>query len=49
MYPRDAVNPLEEHQVLSGHLEPTNEGYALAKIQILKLCEYITKQYEEFN
>ena len=48
MYPRDAVNPLEEHQVLSGHWNP-QRGYALAKIQILKLCEYITKQYEEFN
>ena len=32
MYPREASNPLSESLILQGELEPTNEGYALAKI-----------------
>ena len=42
MYPRDAKNPLREDVLLKGELEPTNEGYALAKIVSAKLCEYIS-------
>lgn len=38
MYPKDAINPLNENQILNGQLEPTNEGYALAKISVAKLC-----------
>lgn len=41
MYPRDAINPLSEDLILKGELEPTNEGYALAKITSTRLCEYI--------
>lgn len=41
MYPRNAANPLNESQILQGELEPTNEGYALAKIFTTRLCEYI--------
>jgi GDP-L-fucose synthase len=41
MYPRNAQNPLKELDILTGELEPTNEGYALAKIAGAKLCEYI--------
>ena len=41
MYPREAENPLIEASILKGELEPTNEGYALAKIVSAKLCEYI--------
>ena len=44
MYPRNAKNPLKEELILKGELEPTNEGYALAKIMTAKLCEYIQKQ-----
>jgi GDP-L-fucose synthase len=44
MYPRDAENPLREDYVLKGGLEPTNEGYALAKIASAKLCEYIASE-----
>jgi len=40
MYPKAAVNPLVEEQILTGSLEPTNEGYALAKILTAKLCTY---------
>jgi GDP-L-fucose synthase len=44
MYPREAVNPLGEELILKGELEPTNEGYALAKIVTTRLCEYINKE-----
>lgn len=43
MYPRNANNPLKESDILSGELEETNEGYALAKILVSKLCEYVTR------
>ena len=42
MYPKNAPNPLKEEQILSGALEPTNEGYALAKILCVRLCEFIS-------
>lgn len=44
MYPRNAPNPLQEDMVLKGELEPTNEGYALAKVTVAKLCEYISRE-----
>ena len=44
MYPRNHVEPLQEEMVLTGELEPTNEGYALAKIVTTRLCEYITRE-----
>lgn len=44
MYPRNASNPLQEESILHGELEPTNEGYALAKITISRLCEYIHRE-----
>tara|TARA_B110000503_G_scaffold139823_1_gene229154 strand:- start:1001 stop:1927 length:927 start_codon:yes stop_codon:yes gene_type:complete len=40
MYPRSHRQPLVETDVLAGPLEPTNEGYAIAKIAGSKLCEY---------
>jgi GDP-L-fucose synthase len=45
VYPKLAPQPLEEEYLLSGHLEPTNEAYAIAKIAGIKLCEYYRKQY----
>jgi GDP-L-fucose synthase len=44
MYPRSAPNPLKESLILQGELEPTNEGYALAKIFATRLCEYINRE-----
>jgi GDP-L-fucose synthase len=44
IYPRAAPNPLSEEAVLTGQLEPTNEGYALAKIVALRLCQYIRSE-----
>lgn len=45
MYPKDYHNPLKEEYILSAPLEPTNEGYAIAKIAVAKLCEYMHRQY----
>jgi GDP-L-fucose synthase len=49
MYPRDAINPLVEELILKGELEPTNEGYALAKVTATRLCEYINKEDSSFK
>lgn len=44
MYPRNAANPLGEELILQGELEPTNEGYAIAKIFATRLCQYISRE-----
>lgn len=49
MYPRNASNPLHEEMILQGELEPTNEGYALAKIAVTRLCEYISREDASFQ
>jgi len=49
MYPRNAPNPLTESMVLKGELEPTNEGYALAKIYAQRLCSYINREDSNNN
>ena len=43
IYPRLAPQPIPETALLSSPLEKTNEGYALAKIAGLKLCEYLRR------
>lgn len=48
IYPRNAANPLSEDLLLTGELEPTNEGYALAKIVALRLCQYIRQEKQDF-
>lgn len=45
IYPREATQPMPEAALLTGPLEPTNEGYAIAKIAGLKMCEYYQKQF----
>ena len=45
IYPREAKQPMKEGALLSGHLEPTNEPYAIAKIAGMKLCESYNRQY----
>lgn len=45
IYPRMAPQPMREDALLTGPLEPTNEGYALAKIAGLKLCQHYHRQY----
>lgn len=45
IYPKLASQPMKESCLLTSALEPTNEGYALAKISGLKYCEYLNRQY----
>lgn len=45
IYPKLAPQPMKEDCLLTSALEPTNEGYALAKISGLKYCEYLNRQY----
>ena len=45
IYPRECPQPMKEEYLMTGKLEPTNEGYAIAKIAGMRLCEYISKQF----
>ena len=47
IYPKFAPQPIQEESLLAGPLEPTNEGYALAKIVGLKLCEKYYTQHKK--
>ncbi|MBO6166854.1 MAG: GDP-L-fucose synthase [Kiritimatiellae bacterium] len=44
IYPRMAPQPIPETALLTSELEKTNEGYALAKISGLKLCEFLRRE-----
>ena len=44
MYPKSIRSPLTEEKLMAGKLEPTNEGYALAKLFTTKLCQYISTE-----
>jgi GDP-L-fucose synthase len=45
VYPRECAQPMNEDDILTGAFEPTNEGYAIAKVAGMKLCEYANRQY----
>jgi len=45
IYPREAIQPISEKELLSGPLEKTNEWYAISKIAGIKLCQSFRKQY----
>ena len=45
IYPKECPQPIKEEYLLTSALEPTNEGYALAKIAGLKLVQTYNKQY----
>lgn len=45
IYPKLAIQPMQESELLTGVLEPTNEPYAIAKIAGIKLCESYNRQY----
>ena len=45
IYPRLAPQPMREDALLTSALEPTNEGYALAKIAAIKQCRCYNRQY----
>jgi GDP-L-fucose synthase len=38
IYPKLAVQPMQETALLTGTLEETNEPYVVAKIASIKLC-----------
>ena len=45
IYPKESQQPIKEDYLLSGHLESTNEPYAIAKIAGIKLCESYNRQH----
>lgn len=45
IYPREAIQPIQEEALLTGPLENTNECYAIAKIAGIKLCNALRKEY----
>lgn len=45
IYPKLAKQPVAESELLNGHLEETNEPYAIAKIAGMKMCESYNRQY----
>lgn len=47
IYPRECPQPIKEEYLLTSPLEITNEGYAIAKISGLKLCEYLNTHHPE--
>ncbi|MFA6127037.1 MAG: GDP-L-fucose synthase [Bacteroidales bacterium] len=49
MYPKNINEPLKENMILTGELEPTNEGYAIAKIFTQRLCSYINRENHSSN
>lgn len=49
MYPRNAENPLREDLVLKGELEPTNEGYAIAKVFAAKYASYVGRENKDLK
>ena len=45
IYPKVTPQPIKEEYLLTGPLEPSNEGYALAKIAGMRMCEYYRRQH----
>lgn len=45
IYPKNPKIPIQESELLTGPLEPTNEWYAIAKIAGLKMCQAYRTQF----
>jgi GDP-L-fucose synthase len=45
IYPRLADQPMREDSLWTGPLEPTNQGYAVAKLAGITLCDSYRRQY----
>lgn len=45
IYPREAPQPMPESALMTGPLESTNEGYAVAKIAALEMTKMYRRQY----
>jgi len=46
IYPKLCKQPMKEEYLLTGSLEESNDGYALAKIAGVKMCEYYSQTYK---
>ena len=45
IYPKHAEQPIREDRLLTGHLEPTNDAYAIAKIAGILLVQAVRREY----
>ena len=45
IYPKMSQQPIKEEYLLSGHLESSNDAYAIAKISGIKMCQSFNEQY----
>jgi GDP-L-fucose synthase len=45
IYPKFAEQPIREESLLTGHLEPTNDAYAIAKIAGIMQIQAVRRQY----
>lgn len=45
IYPKFAEQPIREDSLLTGHLEPTNDAYAIAKIAGIMQIQAVRRQY----
>lgn len=45
IYPKFAEQPIKEESLLTGHLEPTNDAYAIAKIAGIMHIQAVRRQY----
>jgi len=45
IYPKNCPQPIKEEYLLSGEMESTNIGYAIAKIAGVVMCDMYRKQY----
>jgi GDP-L-fucose synthase len=45
IYPKFAAQPIREDSLLTGHLEPTNDAYAIAKIAGILHTQAVRRQY----
>jgi len=45
IYPKFAEQPIHEDSLLTGHLEPTNDAYAIAKIAGIMQVQAVRRQY----
>lgn len=46
MFPKYCPQPMEEKHLLTGLIEPTNEPFAVAKINGVKMCQAYNRQYK---
>ena len=47
IYPKISAQPIKEEYLMNSTLEPTNKGYAIAKIAGVVACETIKKQFNK--